>query len=501
MEKQFLSKTLMILTSVIIITVKTIFSQPDTVWTKTFGGSDFEVGYCVRQTSDGGYILTGYTNSYGAGNYDVWLIKTNSCGDTIWTKTFGGNRYDVAYSVQQTSDGGYILTGNTKSYNGTNVNDVWLIKTDINGNMKWEKNYRSSKSGYLGSVQQTFDGGYIIGGTTDYYSGNGKSDMWLIKTDANGNEEWYNTFGGSNGELGYSAKQTVDGGYITVGYTGLFGSIGDSAAWPQSFLDDVLLIKTDSSGIISWAKTYGEKGDEVGRSVQQTLDGGYIITGNTNSYGAGHSDVWLIKTDVSGDTIWTKTFGGDDTDLGHSVQQTFDGGYIIAGFTKSFGAGNKDVWIIRTDEFGNVNWTKTFGGSGNDEGCFVQQTFDGGFIITGYTYCYSSGYADVWLIKLGSDTGVEEGKDKIPEAISVYQNYPNPFNLTTTISYQLIKSSFVKLTIFDINGRLVETLVNEKKNAGYYSVEWNAENVSSGIYLYRINTKEFINVKKCLFIK
>ena len=370
--------------------------EEEALWTKTFGGSDYDGGYSVQQTSDGGYIIAGMTDSYGAGEHDVWLIKTDESGDTLWTKTFGGSEGDAGGCVQQTSDGGYVVVGYTRSYSAGDY-DVWLIKTDESGDTLWTKTFGGSDSDVGNSVQQTSDGGYIIAGITEFY-GAGEpfwwnQDVWLIKTDESGNTLWTKTFGGSGEDWGISVQQTTDGGYIITGRM-------------ESYLtapEDVWLIKTDVLGDTLWTKTYGGSGDDGGSSVQQTTDGGYIIAGGTESYGAGNSDVWLIKTDALGDTLWTKTFGGNGKEYGGSVQQTSDGGYIIEGSTESYGAGNSDVWLIKTDASGDEVWTKTFGGSDWDGGGSVQQTFDGGYIVTGYTYSYGQGDSDVWLIRLAPE--------------------------------------------------------------------------------------------------
>ena len=350
-------------------------------WETNFGGEGDEEGFSVQQTTDGGYIIGGCTSSYGNGSYDVYLLKTDGSGNEQWSQTFGGIEDDRGWSIQQTTDGGYIITGVTNFWGANGSSDVYLIKTDGNGNEQWSQTFGGTNSDAGNSVQQTIDGGYIISGRTRSYvnGSNGDVDVYLIKTDGNGNELWFQTYGGTEGDYGASVQQTSDEGYIITGYTRSYGN-GNGY--------DVYLIKTDGGGNEQWSQTFGGIEHDLGLSVQQTTDGGYIITGYTRSYGNGYDDVYLIKTDSYGNQQWSQTYGGVDNERGESVQQTTDGGYIITGYTQSYVNGidnQRDVYLIKTDSSGNEQWSQTFGGTYSDTGNSVQQTTDGGFIITGYT--------------------------------------------------------------------------------------------------------------------
>jgi hypothetical protein len=367
--------------------------SPDTLWTKTYGGHASDAGNSVQQTMDGGYIIAGSTESYGAGSHDVYLIKTDEQGNRQWYRTFGGTVDDKGWSVQQTTDGGFIIVGYTESY-GAGSFDVYLIKTDGQGNQQWYRTFGGTGTDRGYSVQQTADGGFIIVGYTNSY-GAGSSDVYLIKTDGQGNQQWYQTFGGTSSDHGYSVQQTMDGSFIIVGHTSSYG-VG---SW------DVYLIKTDGQGNQQWYRTFGGNFDDLGKGVQQTTDSGFIIVGYTNSYGAGALDVCLIKTDGQGNQQWYRTFGGVSNDCGSSVQQTTDGGFIIAGYTSSYGAGDYDVHLIKTDGQGNQQWYRTFGGNGSEAGCSVQKTINDGIIIVGNTSSHSAGvgFPNIFLICLESE--------------------------------------------------------------------------------------------------
>lgn len=303
---------------------------------KTYGGSGDDYCFSSIQCTDKGFVLVGYTDSYGAGGNDFMVIKTDSLGNTLWSKTFGGNKDDEAYSVKQTTDGGYIVAGYSKSFGAINYN-AYLVKLNALGDTMWTKSYGGIKTDFANVVQQTNDAGYILAGyTTTFVSGSDSGNIYLIKTDALGNVKWTTSIGGTVAiSDGYSIQQTTDKGYAITGYTNSFGE-------PNG---DAYLIKTDSLGNTLWTKTYGSIGVDWGNSIKQTTDGGFIIAGSASFDTTNLIDVYLIRTDVNGDTLWTKTFGGKGYDFGQAIQLTKDGGFVIAGYTNSCDSGNYNMFF------------------------------------------------------------------------------------------------------------------------------------------------------------
>jgi len=370
---------------------------PDTLWTRTYGGADYDEGSSVLETSDRGYIIVGFTRSFGAGSSDIYLVKTDPGGDTVWTRTYGGTDDDRGLSVQETSDGGYILVGVTNSF-GAGEYDVYVIQTDPDGDTLWTRTYGGTDDDGGLSVQETSDGGYIVVGATESFGG-GDQDIYLLNIDREGNSLWSKTYGGSGDDTGYWVRKTSDDAYIIAGSTYSFGA-GNS---------DVYLIEANSDGDTVWTRTYGGPGWERGNSVEQTADGGYIVGASTGG------DVYLIKVDSLGEVLWTRTYGVTHSDGGKSVQQVRDGGYIIVGYTSS-PTDRVDSYLIKTDVNGNALWTKTYGGGSYDFMFSVQQTSDGGYIVAGFTSSFGAGRSDVWVIKTGPEIGVEEEEtsQKVP---------------------------------------------------------------------------------------
>ena len=356
----------------------------DISWQKTFGGKDNDGASSIQQTTDGGYIIAGDKGG------DVYILKLNSKGEIEWQKTFGAKDYDEANSIQQTADGGYIVAGDKGG-------DVYILKLNSKGEVEWQKTFCGEGIAGAFSIQQTKDGGYIVAGLTEPF-GSEEADVYILKLNSKGEIDWQKTFGDQVVDQANSIQQTKDGGYIVAGVTGSFG-FGEQ---------DAYILKLNSKGEIEWQKTFGGDGFDIATSIQQTTDGGYIAAGWTESFGSGEYDAYVLKLNSKGEVEWQKTFGGKDYDEANSIQQTTDGGYIVAGWTKSFGSGGADVYILKLNSKGEVEWQKTFGG-GDSDGAFSNlQTTDGGYIVAGWTWSFGSGGADVYILKLDSKGEVEE---------------------------------------------------------------------------------------------
>jgi len=461
---------------------------------RTYGGINSDRGYAVEQTPDGGYIVVGQTLSFGVGGLDVYVVRTDSFGNTVWAATLGGSGDDVGRCVCETGDGGYIVTGSTES-TGAGSLDVYLAKIDSLGNPIWESTYGGSGADWGGCVRQTSDGGYIIAGYTSSF-GSGAKDLYMVKTDSLGGVIWDVIYGGPLDDWGYSVQQTLDGGYIAVGAT---ESSGAGSL-------DVYIVRTDYLGDSLWSTTYGGLSNDAGHCVQETQDGDYVIAGFIDPLSGSDYDILLMKIDSSGSTVWSTTHGGIYAEWGYWVTETQDGGYAVAGMTWSFGAGWTDVYLVKTDSLGQLLWGRTYGGSAFDWGFCVCQTSDGGYIVSGHTPSFGAGESDVYLIKTDENglTGIEEASREPSVSRRLFrlrQNTPNPIHQATLISYSLPHTAHITLSIYDITGRLVETLVNETQQRGVHQVQWNRKANPSGVYFYRLNAGEFVETRKMVVVE
>jgi hypothetical protein len=366
------------------------FDGPQVIWNKTYGGVAAEEGWMVQQTNDGGYVLIGYTVSYSSGSADIWLIKTDAEGNRLWAKTYGGRGNDLSRAVQQTSDGGYIIGGQTQSF-GSGGDDIWVIKTDASGNILWEKTFGGVNDDNCFAILQLPSSDYVLTGDWDL---GGTDDLYVMKLDSEGNELWRRVYSGDNLGFGHSLQMTSDGGFILFGGINLYGDL------------DMWLIKTDANGIMEWEKTFGGRTPETATSVIQTMDNGFLLGGWILPSDLNKS-IWLIKTDDEGNTVWEKKI-----DAGHSkepyvntlgLDETNDGDYIVAG--EKIVSNDKNAWLIKTDVNGNILWDMTIGGLSDEYCCGVQQIDDNNYIVVGATSSYGAGGYDMWLIKVSQGNG------------------------------------------------------------------------------------------------
>jgi len=521
------------------------FSQPAIEWQNTIGGSGEDDALCIKQTADKGFIIAGFSNSNASGDKsennkdvtlatsDYWIVKTDSDGNVLWQNTIGGSADDLIYSIQQTSDGGYILGGRSssnisgdKSENNMGIDyDYWIVKIDAAGSVQWQNTIGGDHNDELYTVVQTSDGGYILGGSSESNTSGDKTedncgpftyfnDYWIIKTDDHGNIQWQNTIGGDGIDGLFSIHETTDGGFILGGYSDSDSS-GDKT---EKYIGtvrhtDFWIVKTNSTGNIQWQNTIGGDGAEGGPvRVQQTTDGGYIVGGLSISNISGDktennwdvstqtADYWIVKLDPVGNIQWQNTIGGSGDDVFFSIEKTTEGGYILGGMSSSGISGDKtencfgyaDYWIVKTDALGNLQWENTLGGDGADFLTSISETNDGGYILAGTSNSSISGdktenslgIADYWIVKLAPDSTIgisEETIEKLKIKIS-----PNPFTNELTVQCEVPG----EIKIYDVFGRIVHA----QKFSNRCII--NTETWNSGIYFVEIQTEKGRVVRK-----
>jgi hypothetical protein len=416
---------------------------------KLLGGFNYEGNCSIQKTTDGGYIIAGLSTSSATfdvtgtnhGAIDYWIIKLDALGAIVWNKLLGGTAYEYATGIQQTTDGGYIVAGySTSSANGdvTGTNhgvlhfdDYWIVKLNATGNITWNKLLGGTGDEDAKSIQQTTDGGYIVAGYSSTSANgdvtgtnHGFDDCWIVKLDANGNILWNKLLGGNNAEMINSIQQTADGGYIAAG--GSASSANGNVTATNHGGSDVWIIKLDAVGNITWNKLFGGNLSDNATVIRQTTDGGFIVAGYSTSSANGdvtatnhgNNDYWILKLDATGNISWNKLLGGVSDEQASDIQQTVDGGYVVAGYSQSsangdvtgVSHGNSDYWIVKLDATGNISWNKLLGGFGIELNPKIQLTTEGGYIVAGSSSSSASGDikgvnhgdADYWIVKLNS---------------------------------------------------------------------------------------------------
>ncbi len=310
-----------------------LYTDGDDMWIKTYGGEGNDVAYSVMRASDGYYVAVGYTESFGNGGTDVYILKLEADGDTLWTRTYGSNSDDGAFSIIETSDGNYLIAGYTRSAGGENV---YLLKITPDGDTLWTKNF-GNPDNYEEARQviETTNGDYLIVGRS-YSPVDENWNLYYARTDANGDTLWTGLLGGEDDDGGYGIIETEDQDLVLLGFTSSIGNGGS----------DLYAVRIDADGVPQWSKTLGGPENEIGYAISQAICEGYVIAGVTSSYGSGGKDAYLLRINYFGDSIWAETYGGTQDDGIYSVTMTSYPGYIAAGYTESMGAGGKDVYIL-----------------------------------------------------------------------------------------------------------------------------------------------------------
>jgi hypothetical protein len=506
------------------------------------GGAGDDYAYSIKRTTDGGYAAAGATTSFGAGNGDFYIVKLDANGNLQWTRTIGGTGDDEAKFIVQTTDGGYAAAGFTQSF-GEGNSDFYIVKLDANGNLQWNKTVGGINEDAALAIVQSTDGGYAVFGYT-YSYGAGDRDYYIVKLDASGNLQWNKTFGGIYYEYGETGIQTADGGYAMAGFSYSFGA-GSG---------DYYIVRLDANGNFQWNRTIGGSDADYCLSIIQTTDGGYAVAGQANSFGAGSNDYYIVKLDAGGNPQWNKTVGGTALDYAESIIQTPDGSYAIGGLTYSYGAGGQDVYIVKLNASGTLLWSRTIGGINDDYIESIVLATDGGYVGAGHTNSFGQGNFDMYIVKLdangiscadtttppsqtgnggttGSPTptittptptvttptptigtggivtticsfvGIQPISNELPVSYKLYQNYPNPFNPSTSFKFQVASYGLIKLVIYDVLGKIVADLVNTELKPGTYVAEWNGSNYPSGVYFYNLSAGDYTETKKMVLIK
>ena len=490
---------------------------PSINWQKSLGGSGNDYAYCIQQTGDNGYIVTGSSNSNdydvsgNHGDYDIWVVKLDDTGAIMWQKSLGGSGTDVSSCIQQTIDSGYIIAGSSKSIDGDVTQnhggyDCWIIKLSSNGNIQWQKSFGGSADDNAYSVKQTSDSGYIIAGqsssndgdVTGHHGVSGSADFWVIKLSSSGSLQWQKCLGGTGNDNAICIQQTSDGGYVVTGDS--YSNDGDVTGNHGG--EDYWVVKLTPSGSIQWQKTFGGTGSDYAQSIVQTSDNGYIIAGGSNSNdmdvsgNVGMGDYWVVKLTSTGSLQWQKCLGGTKDDAANCVQVTSDGGYIVTGWVSSNDGdvtgfhGSDDYWVVKLSATGSVEWQKAMGSLGMDVAWYVLPTRDSGYIVAGYTFysggdvTFNYGHNDFWIVKLNDLANVFVVK----KDLSIYL-MPNPASSTISV----IGAGNVKICVYNTSGSLVKEVDNSDH---IYLSEF-----PPGMYLIRLFNKSGKMIKQEKIIK
>lgn len=478
-----MAKLLLILLIMLSFAIVASAQAPDTLWTRTFGGNDVEMPTWIEPAHDGGFVISGYTRSYAVAYDDMYIVKINADGSTDWAYTYGDSGTDNANDIRRTRDGGYIIAGWSNS--GGHGAKYRLVKITASGSFLWQHDYGpDSSTNYGFGVCQTLDGGFVICGQVYYYGNWGYDwDPIIIKTDEGGNVLNQYQINKANSQYTFRVIATQDSGAMAVRGTGSF--------W---------FAKLNSNGDTVYTKSFGSAASC--NSIIQLHDGGYAAFGHRDRGYPNEEQFWLIRLNANGDSLWSRYYGGVDPDEGYCVQETYDHGFIMVGHMYPPGE-PFDISIVRADSLGNQLWSSHYGNQYSDFGVAVQCTPDSGYIVLGRTAPNSTMY-DYYVIRLGRDpvfNDISFEPDGMPDAFELAQNHPNPFNVKTMIEYSIQKKALISIDIYDILGRKIANIIEDEREPGTYREIWDASEMPSGIYFYKLTTGSQSEVKSMTIIK
>ncbi len=381
---------LLFLLSIAIISCKKDPPIPDlkpSEFQKNYGGANDEFGKAVLEYTNGDLFVVASTNSLGAGQKDIYLIKTDAKGNTIWSKTFGGSGNDEPNEIIKTTDGNLLIIGTTNSY-GAGGNDIYLIKIDTSGVLLWQKEYGGAGDEVGEDIVIASDGNYLMNGLTSSF-GSGLRDIYLLKINPSGIVIWTKTYGGALDDGGISLCNADSGNIMLFCFTDNFGAVNR----------DCFVVKVNSLGdsLNSWL--YGGSEYEQAVSIRPTTDGNFIICGHTASFGHIEHNVYALKISGNGTIFWENNYGGSFHDGAEHGEQSDDGGFIFAGRTSSFGNNYEQAYLVKTDAAGNMEWQKDYGGNADDAAYNIVET-ENSYIIVGNTLSITNGNNDVFLVKI-----------------------------------------------------------------------------------------------------
>jgi hypothetical protein len=467
-----------------------LFGQAPVIeWEKTIGGNGGQLIFSGHMAPDGGFVTGGYVSS---GLTDFYLLKTDNNGDVVWEKTFGHeDRSENARGINSTSDGGTIMVGPCEGNPPYTYNsDTYLVKTDADGNLQWDSQIGDdSWSESCGSIMQTSDTGYIMCGSVWAYPESGW-DVYVLKTFSDGSYEWQGLYDFDlSAERGLSVIQTADSGYAITGKT---------QAYSMNYGYNAFILKLDPSGNTQWLKTYGYSWpqDEDAMHIFQTSDNGFFICGSSSEDGMTNRDWYVVKTDVNGDSLWQRTIGDFYHDGALGACETDDGGFAVTGTMYNDGSWN--AFMVKYDTDGNLLWTKQWGDTDYTQNEYwVHQTSDEGFIVAGQTNTESNDI-DVHLTKFTAETiGINENhKHPLGQLPSITKISPNPCSNQFEINYSLAKEGTIKFDLLDIHGEIIMGLPNQSKQAGTHNEIVDTSSLSEGIYFCRLSMEGHSRIAK-----